>query len=170
MTAPRGTAVVVGGTGMLDGFTRALIRNGLTVHLPARHRPHGSGGAWIEADWSEPSRFVGAVEHAVTGTIDLLVLWCHHPYNEPVARGLVELLEPLRVIEVVGSRALRALAAGEDPRCVTGSFLVVLGAHRSPGGGTRWLTDEEISAGVTTACQQAGTAGSGGRYIVGELT
>lgn len=175
MTA-QGQALVIGGTGMLTGCVTRLVADGWAVVTPSRRRRTwpAPGATWVFGEWSRPAELAEHAGAALTGPAGLLVAWVHSPHRQPVLRAVGGLLAPRApVVEVLGS-------AGRDPSVLRvdpvldghPAHRVVLGFRRLSGGGTRWLTNEEIGAGVYEAARAAltdRTAESPRVHEVGEL-
>lgn len=163
MTARR--ALVLGGTGMLAGAAASLLEDGWHVVLPSRRRPalpatNGHGrphvALWVQADWTDPVALADSAKVALDGPADLLVAWVHRGVRTGVLRAVESLLAAgAPVVEVHGSAS--ANPVGGCPDAVLPGHptqQVVLGYVRHAGR-TRWLTHEEISAGVIDAVQRA---------------
>ena len=161
-----GHDLVVGGSGMLSGVVTALARQGRHVSVIARD-PRRLARLAETADGITPLaldyRDAAALEAALlqarrdNGPIERAVCWFHTATPEiPLAVG--------RHVEQVYCHVLGSAVA--DPSTPTAldrwraSFavlpqldyrLLVLGFVVAPGGRSRWLTDEEISAGAADA-------------------
>jgi hypothetical protein len=158
-------ALVLGGTGMLAGVAAALLDDGWFVVIPSRRRPaepvtngngRGGGAQWVKADWTVPATLADAAREALGGPADLLVAWVHREVRTGVLRAVSPLLaDGAPVIEVHGSASANPVGGCPDP--ILGEHptqQVVLGYVRHAGR-TRWLTHEEISAGVLDAVRRA---------------
>ena len=184
---PLGHTLIVGGTGMLAGASVALAAR--TEHVTSVARTRRSLAALdaviadsgcgcvhhtLSLDWHAPERFLGEIERHVTATAlpDLVVAWIH---DDELALRLPETLatpdRPPTFVHVVGSASgsARAVAAAarhrlERRQTAVRYRQVILGANRS-GGGVRWLTHHEISAGVLEAMER-GQA----RFVVGTVS
>jgi len=160
-----GDVLVVGGTGMLAGVVDQLVADGHRVLLPSRHPGEGRPGVVaFAADWSDPSALRDAVTAHLDGALDRVVVWCHHPYRPEVTAVLAPLLESSGspVVEVWGSTALTDLW---DHRPDATSIHVMLGHRQLDDGTSRWLTNDEISAGVIDALQRP----AGSTLVIGSL-
>lgn len=156
-------ALVLGGTGMLSGVAAALLDDGWHVVLPSRRRPaspatNGSGrrARWVKADWTSPAALVDVSRDALGEPADLLVAWVHREVRASVLRSVSPLLAPgAPVVEVHGSASANPVGGCPDP-ILDGhpTQQVVLGYVRHAGR-TRWLTHQEISAGVLDAVRRA---------------
>lgn len=167
----------VGATGMLAGATCALAAGSVAQTLVARGAARfvaeaGLGGAVaVDADWGDTDRYVAAIGAALAGrpAVDLCVLWLHGS-AWPALPGLAELLGrgPCRMVHVLGS-------SSGDPRAEAESARRLFEAHAAityhsvtlgsvaEGGGRRWLTHAEISAGVLQCVER------GSDIVVGEV-
>lgn len=154
-------ALVLGGTGMLAGVATALLDDGWLVVLPSRRRPatatgNGHPATWVKADWTDPSALASTASDALGRPADLLVAWVHRGVRVSVLRAVAPLLaDGAPVVEVHGSASANPLGGCPDP-VLPGhpTQQVVLGFVRHAGR-TRWLTHEEISAGVLDGVQRA---------------
>ena len=149
-------ALVLGGTGMLAGAAAALLDDDWHVVLPSRRRPATNGARWVKADWTNPTALARAAADALGGPADLLVAWVHREVRAAVLRAVGPLLVPdAPVVEVHGSASANPLGGCPDP-VLDGhpTQQVVLGYVRHAGR-TRWLTHQEISAGVLDAVHRA---------------
>lgn len=156
-------ALVLGGTGMLAGVAAALLDDGWHVVLPSRRRPalpvtngHTRAARWVKADWTLPNALAKAAREALDGPADLLVAWVHREVRAGVLRSVASLLVAgAPVVEVHGSASANPVGGCPDP-VLPGhpTQQVVLGYVRHAGR-TRWLTHQEISAGVLDAVHRA---------------
>jgi len=153
-------ALVLGGTGMLSGVADALLDDGWHVVLPSRRRPteptNGHAARWVKADWTNPAALAATAAEALDGSADLLVAWVHRGVRVSVLRAVAPLLaDGAPVVEVHGSASANPLGGCPDavlPGHPTQQ--VVLGYVRHAGR-TRWLTHDEVSAGVLDAVHRA---------------
>ena len=102
-----GHALVVGGTGMLAGLTRALAGRGHTVTSVARRDADlGPGVLSLPLDYRDGSALAAALAKAVSerGPIDLAVCWIHT--DAPQVPGLAghALAPGARLVQVFGTR------------------------------------------------------------------
>jgi hypothetical protein len=108
------------------------------------------------AAWPEPATLVAAASEALGGPADLLVAWVHREVRVSVLRAVAPLLaDGAPVVEVHGSASANPLGGCPDP-VLPGhpTQQVVLGYVRHAGR-TRWLTHDEVSAGVLDAVHRA---------------
>ncbi len=133
--------------------------------LPKSERTHHM----LALDWSEPEDFLHAIQAhlARTESPDLVVAWIHD--NELAIRvaSLVATQAISRFFHVVGSASSApslnaATLRQRPPRSTVSYHQVILGYGASRG--TRWLTNEEISAGVLDAIVRAEP-----EYVVGTI-
>ena len=158
MTARR--ALVLGGTGMLAGVAAALLDDGWQVVLPSRRRPaaptNGHAASWVKADWTEPAALVATVSEALDGPVDLLVAWVHREVRVSVLRAVAPLLaDGAPVVEVHGSASANPLGGCPDPVLPDHPTQQVVLGYVRHAGRTRWLTHDEVSAGVLDAVHRA---------------
>ncbi|CCH33932.1 hypothetical protein ABZ816_08920 [Actinosynnema sp. NPDC047251] len=178
------TALVLGGTGMLQGCADDLLAQGWRVVLPSRRPPRAgmaaraalggrghvpqsrsesgaevgpeAGLKWVHADWERPEELAERVREVLPAPADLLVAWVHLSYRVPVLRAVAPLLAPhAPVVEVHDSSGIASRHGVPDP-ILAGhpTQQVVLGIVKH-GTGTRWLSHEEASVGVLEAVRRA---------------
>jgi hypothetical protein len=165
--------LVVGGTGMLAGVTRWLTREGHAVSVVSRGRqpwPEMGEGILhpIAVDYRDPDALREHIHGAINenGPIGLAVLWIHS--NAPNAFTIIsgEIAKhaeiPWRLFHVRGSAAHLHPELPQVPsNCLYRQ--VVLGFVDDESG-SRWLTHDEISAGVIGAIRRDME-----RYVVGTV-
>lgn len=143
----RGHALVVGGTGMLAGLTRALAARGHAVSsLARRRRGLGDDVHELEVDYRESGRLAEALECArqERGPVELAVCWLHTDAPD-APRVVADALAPgARLVQVFGTRVW-PLA---DVPLHVAYRQVLLGVKDG-----RWLTHEEIATGVLEAVE-----------------
>lgn len=167
---PSGPALVVGGTGMLAGLVRGLVRAGRRTTVVARSETRirslaAETGAPAKvlaapADYTCPDTLKTALSQVLTTgeRFTTAVLWVHGSHR-PVVHGLLtdQLAPGALLVDVLGSAVLDpSRGALRRPAYAVPSAVyraVVLGftdgAH-----GTRWLTHAEISDGVLDAVEE----------------
>ncbi|GAB3695501.1 short-chain dehydrogenase [Nocardiopsis oceani] len=176
----RGRALVIGGTGMLSGAVRGLAGLGWELVVPSRNpwRAPPRGVRWVRSEWGDPGALTEAVRATGTTTgsahepapFDLLVAWVHTPHRERVLTAVEPLLSKRAVVvEVWGSASRNPLTTLPPPVLDLPTHQAVLGYQRH-NGGTRWLTDGEISEGVLAAARSALTGALPRVHEVGTLT
>lgn len=150
--------LVVGGTGMLSELVKALAGDGGRLSLLSRGASQAAGAQGFDCDYYDEAAFAGALEAAIarSGPVDLAVAW-FHTLKIAAPRRLAEQVRG-RLFQVLGSGAadparpgrLAAAAGVADglPHCALRQ--VVLG-FKVEAGGSRWLTNSEISQGVLEA-------------------
>lgn len=141
--------MIVGGTGMLSGVCRALARRGHRVSVLAR-RPAdlGPGVVCYPCDYTDSDVLELAVRSALedAGAPRLLLTWIHS--TAPLAAARIRSwTTPERHLCVLGSASAQTPAP--DPS-EAGCQQVVLG-FVIESGTSRWLTHDEICAGVLGA-------------------
>lgn len=172
-------ALVIGGTGMLGEATRGLVQRGYRVGVIARNAQSFAqdvpGLVPADADWANPTQFRQAVRQMIAelAPIDLALVWTH---DRP--RGLaLAIAEDLdicggarRFVHVMGSavsdparpdvleKAEKAFEASLPGAWVPVCLGFVIEADQA-----RWLTNEEISAGVLQAID-----GDSNTYTIGQ--
>jgi hypothetical protein len=156
--ARAGHTLIVGGTGMLSGLTRALAGDGGRLSLLSRHASAFPGVDGFDCDYYDEAGFRAALDAATAraGPIDLAVAW-FHTLQLPAPRLLAERVSG-RLFQVLGSAtadpshrerlAMARAVAADFPLCAVRQ--IVLG-FRIEAGRSRWLTDDEISGGVLDA-------------------
>ncbi len=156
-------ALVLGGTGMLAGVAATLLDDGWHVVLPSRRRPtlpdtngNARGAHWVKADWTIPTALAEAAREALGGPAALLVAWVHREVRTGVLRAVAPLLAPgAPVVEVHGSASANPLGGCPDPVLPDHPTQQVVLGYVRHAGRTRWLTHDEISAGVLDAVRRA---------------
>jgi len=163
-----GHALVVGGTGMLAGAVRGLLARGWSVSVLARRASafamRQPGVVGLDCDYNDADAFAATLNRARDGEgpIGLAVGWFHTLAPSPILAGRTGAADaPGRFFHVLGSamadperpdRLARAARAAEAaPHCAYRQ--VVLG-FTLQGPGARWLSHEEISAGVLKAIDE----------------
>lgn len=141
---------------MLSGLVEALAGDGGRLSLLSRHASQAPGG--VDCDYHDEAAFARALETAVerNGPVDLAIAW-FHTLKVAAPRLLAQEVRG-RMFQVLGSatadpahphRLTTAAAVAERlPECRLRQ--VVLG-FQVLDGGSRWLTNAEISGGVLEA-------------------
>ena len=140
-----GHALVVGGTGMLAPATRALAARGHAVTSIARRAADlGPGVTPVPVDYRNDDELRAALARATEsrGPIELAVCWIHTDALQAPRIVAGALAPGSRLVQVFGTRVW-PLA---DVLLHVAYRRVLLGSI-----GGRWLTNEEISAGVLDA-------------------
>jgi molybdopterin-guanine dinucleotide biosynthesis protein A len=143
--AQPGHVLVVGGTGMLAGLSRSLAARGHLVTVVAR-RPVdlGAGVEQLALDYRSSESLERGLARAVAerGPAELAVAWIHTDAPAAPAAVARAVAPGGRLVQVFGTRVwpLQLVPIHLAYR------QVLLGSV-----GGRWLTDEEISAGVLAA-------------------
>lgn len=136
------------------------LRNGSTQHHP------------LQLDWSNADEFLARIQQHVSGTEppDLVVAWIHDDQlTLRLALNLAETGTAFRFFHIIGSATVNPEGISDslldefDPPANLDYHQVVLGA-RQTGWRSRWLTDQEISAGVLEAIEQLED-----QFVVGTL-
>ncbi|MCL6455036.1 MAG: short-chain dehydrogenase [Alicyclobacillus sp.] len=166
--------LTIGGTGMLLGATKWLLKQGHTVSVVSRRAEQVCRGDWavnthpISVDYRHTQELRGRISQALSlyGPVELAVLWIHS--DAPDAFSVIAdevsraATAPWRLFHVRGSMAH---VHPESPSVPLNCRYrqVILGFVRETGT-SRWLTHEEISDGlvraITADCE---------RLIVGAL-
>ncbi len=150
----------IGGTGMLATATDWLTSVCSTTLVVSRHAGRFAAGnpamMALDADWSSPD-FLEAIQRALAAMppVTHALLWLHR-LDEHLP-PLIAMLDGARVVLVLGSMDGRP-----DLPSAAGIATVRLGSM-ADGGGRRWLTHDEISAGAIAALED------GASRIVGAL-
>jgi molybdopterin-guanine dinucleotide biosynthesis protein A len=140
-----GHALVVGGTGMLAGLTTALAERGHSVTVVARSGAALPRGAvQLAVDYRDDRTLAEGLAAAVAerGEIELAVAWIHTDAPAAPATVAGAVAPGGRLVQVFGTRVwpLQPVPPHVSYR------RVLLGSI-----GDRWLTDDEIAAGVLDA-------------------
>jgi hypothetical protein len=165
-------ALVIGGTGMLRRATAVIAESARKLTVVARTRTSldtlakllsdSESHRYETLDWNQPDHFVGELRHLVreVGHPSLVLAWLHDMNLGPRVAVAVSTPEtPCDFFQVIGSSGDGphggAAAVREQVEAVTHIkyFQVVLGFKREAGA-SRWLTNDEISAGVLEAIRK----------------
>lgn len=153
-------ALVVGGTGMLRGAALHLARTSVvsviardTGNLESLVRDSGGWVRAISVDYRDTGALVAALRNSIErdSTIDLAVCWIHSDAPDAL-RAIVDTIGR----EAMPPKLFHVLGSGMTPaRELSGVAhrTVMLGRIVEPGGGWRWLTNDEISRGVIDAIE-----------------
>lgn len=111
----------------------------------------------VVGDWSDPAALAAGVDAVANEPIRLAFVWVHSPYRAAMFTALSTVLsEDAVVVHLLGSAQQDPLRRRPSPPEGYGPprryRSVVLGFTGQPGR-TRWLTDEEISAGALAAAE-----------------
>lgn len=167
MTARR--ALVLGGTGMLAGAVTTLVGGGWHVVLPSRRRTT-TDALWVQARWEEPAALATDAGQALGGPADLLVAWVHREVRATVLWAVAPLLAPAApVVEVHGSASANPVGGCPVPILADHPTQQVVLGYVRHAGRTRWLTHQEISAGVLDGIRRALDGRPPGMHQVGEF-
>lgn len=159
---PGGHALVVGGSGMLAGLCRALAADGWQVTIVGRDLAKLRWAASrdprihpLSADYEQVSAFVTALNAAAAarGPIELAVCWIRSWAPQSLLAAASAVAPAGRIFHLLGSQRSDASAPAIAELKRRGDLRyrhVHLGTVVD-GGGHRWLTNEEISAGVHAA-------------------
>ena len=154
--------LVVGGTGMLAAATRHLAARSSAITLVARHpdRLDGLEADHVEriaVDYHQTDALLEHLERAVRrrGEFDLALTWVHAS-AEASLRRIADLLttqtQTARFVDVQGCAAVHPGGESERHRYLSGldglSYQRVILGFILESDGSRWLTDDEIAAGV----------------------
>jgi hypothetical protein len=154
-------SLLIGTTGMLSAAAAWVAERSSRVILVSRNASSSTLCRYnnvesLDRDWRDPLSFVSTIVETPTfESVQLAVIWIHGDGVDAVHRLLVALSHrPCLIVQVRGSQALKDLEARQDPqfemRGRARLITVTLGA-KWEAGRKRWLTWEEISAGVVTA-------------------
>jgi hypothetical protein len=171
VTGPR-HALVVGGTGMLRGATLGLVARGWAVSVVARNarrlgrlRDDAAAAGGVVRPVCVDYRDAPALDFGLTeaardlGPPGLAVVWAHSSAPDApfaIARLLDAAGLPADYVHVLGSATADPLRPDDGRAARYAAFPrlayreVILG-FAIDGGRSRWLRDEEISAGVLSA-------------------
>ena len=154
-------ALVVGGSGMLAGCCRALLGVSDTVSVMARdaRRIHAIAPAIrpVLCDYKDEVALSPAL--AALDPPDLVVAWVHGRLPD-VRRALAERVTPKgRFVQVLGSahgdpsHPDRLAEMAQTTEGLPIAYQAVVLGFVVENGGSRWLTNDEISSGVFAAIQ-----------------
>ncbi|RIW29611.1 hypothetical protein D3H55_18615 [Bacillus salacetis] len=157
--------LVIGGTGMLGGAVRHLVKRGDEVTVLARstdkfnrmlvHNGLMNGDvSFMPADYFKTDEVVELLnEHIKTeGAFDAAVIWMRSAAAESFD-AIMGILgrdgRPVDIFKVNGSSASRSPLPSSEYRSIN-MHQIILG-FKIENGESRWLTDDEISEGVIKA-------------------
>lgn len=158
----RGHALVVGGSGMLADLCRRLAADGWKVTVVGRNRAKlarataaGTRLYPLSVDYEGVEGFAAALQAAATarGPIALAVCWIRSWAPQALLAAAGAVAPGGRLFHVLGSQASDASAAAIadlEQRADLSYRQVQLGAV-ADGTDRRWLSDDEIGAGVHAA-------------------
>lgn len=178
-------SMVIGGTGMLSEASIQIARRSESLTSIARTEEslasidEAVSGAnchheMVAQDYDRAPEMCSVVRDAIrkTGPVELLVMWIHDE-GTPLPLAIGEIISeagiPFRVVHILGSAAgdpLRASGAVESRLTAFANITyqqVILGFN-ADSDGSRWLTHDEISAGVVSAVDSGSS-----RSIVGQI-
>ena len=155
-------ALVVGGSGMLAGLCRSLAADRWHVTVvgrdPGKLARAASGDPrmhLLSADYEQSAVFVAALGEATAarGSVELAICWIRSWAPRALLDAAAVIAPGGRLFHVLGSQGSDASAAATATlwrRDDIDYRAVQLGAG-AEGDGRRWLTNDEISAGVYAA-------------------
>jgi hypothetical protein len=160
-----GHALVVGGTGMLAGAVRGLVARGWSVSVLARRASafalREPGVAGLDCNYNDGDAFVSSLNRARDGQgpITLAVGWFATLGPAPALAARTGAPgAPGRFFHILGSAMADPARPDRLPRAAQVADAASFCAYRQvvlgfvpEGQGARWLTNDEISAGVLAA-------------------
>jgi hypothetical protein len=170
-------ALIVGGTGMLANATRFVRARSKRVTLVARKANAAAAALGISPadacplDWSNTTAFAAELSARISAAPpDLALLWIHGNGHRTLLWLFDQLkMRPVLIVHVLGSASGDPRSSNRDINVIVTKapkmhyVTVVLGSKAVPGGGHRWLTDDEISIGAIEAIR------TGHNVLVGEI-
>ena len=175
-------ALTVGTTGMLAACTAALLESCEQMTCLARTRRSLENLEQrvsdpkklhtVATDYENAAAFMGEVEGAwQRRAFDLVLVWMHSSGEQSLSALLDFLAKQTQTVDffhVVGSAVADPSREGETQMLAQGASLryhrIILGFQPTPAG-SRWLTNEEISAGTLRAVRERRTS-----HVVGTVT
>ena len=179
----RSHALVIGGTGMLWHASMAIAKSAEVFTAVARSpeslgsfaqalgQSRGTARHYLSLNWDQPTQFLSALSSHVqrVGPPSFVLAWLHDIKLGPsVAHAVSGKSSHCQFFQVLGSEAASARGSAALLRQEVGAqdrlayCQIVLGFVREAGV-SRWLSDDEISAGVleaTTLRQPIHTVGT----------
>jgi len=162
-------ALVIGGTGMLLHASMAIANSSEVFTAVAKSseslgslaqalgQSRGAARHYLRLNWDQPTEFLSALSSHVerVGQPSLVLAWLHDmELGPPVAHAVSGKGSRCEFFQVLGSDAASPRSGAAVLREEVGPrnsyHQVVLGFIRE-GGVSRWLSDDEISAGVLEA-------------------
>lgn len=154
-------ALLLAGSGMLNGVAAHLAAQGWRVVLPNRRytplavsEPCPGKAVWVRADWGRPRELARDAERALEAPAALLVAWVHETYRNSVLGAVEPLLAGgAPVVEV---RAVAELGlTPPEPRLLGRTTQQVLLGTVCEDDTDRALGQDEIIDGVRDAVERA---------------
>jgi hypothetical protein len=163
--------MVIGGTGMLRRASIAIAKSAQMFTAVAKRSeslnslaqelgvPRNAASYYLALDWNQPTEFLAALSRHVeqVGPPSFVLAWLHDVNLGPhVAHAVTEKGSHCELFQVLGSDAVNPMSQTAAVRREIeqhdhlGYHQIILGCVRESGR-TRWLNDEEISAGVLEA-------------------
>ena len=160
-------ALVVGGTGMLADATGFIRSRSKRLTLVARRAEAAAPALGVlpdeacAADWRDYMSFSSTVSPRIVAMPpDLALLWIHDSGHRSLLWLLMQLARaPILIVHVLGSSSGDPRGVDADINAILAKapsmdyLTVVLGSKALPGGGRRWLKNNEICAGAIEAVQ-----------------
>ena len=118
----------------------------------------GAGGTayWVGATWSEPAELAARSAKALGGKADLLVAWLPTPVRSAVMHAVAPVLaSDAAVVEVHNSGSADPIGGCPEPVLAGHPTQQLVLGYRAEGERTRWLTHQEVVAGVLDAVRRA---------------
>lgn len=118
----------------------------------------GAGGTahWVGATWSEPAELAARSARALGGKADLLVAWLPTPVRAAVMQAVAPVLaSDAAVVEVHNSGSADPIGGCPEPVLAGHPTQQLVLGYRAEGERTRWLTHQEVVAGVLDAVRRA---------------
>lgn len=118
----------------------------------------GAGGTayWVGATWSEPAELAARSAKALGGKADLLVAWLPTPVRAAVMHAVAPVLaSDAAVVEVHNSGSADPIGGCPEPVLASHPTQQLVLGYRAEGERTRWLTHQEVVAGVLDAVRRA---------------
>lgn len=165
-------ALIVGGTGMLSGVTRRLLRNYDIVSVIARNtrgfdRLENESGKLstklnrLVVDYADYKKLTGSLLKAIKdyGEISLCVSWVHStaPLAPLIIAKVINDAHPADFYEVLGSAvSLEGTEKREESFRAFDklSYHSIILGFVIEGNNSRWLTNQEISTGVIESIEK----------------
>lgn len=161
MTSPN--ALILAGSGMLNGVAAHLAGDGWRVVLPSRRytplradRPLPGKAIWVPADWGRPWDLARDVERVLTAPARLIVAWMHESYRRSVLGAVERLLaDDAPAVEVRAVADLGPVPGETEPWFIGRPTQQVLVGTVCEEDSNRGLSHDEIVGGVVDAVDRA---------------
>tara|TARA_R110002111_G_scaffold109318_1_gene168160 strand:+ start:262 stop:810 length:549 start_codon:yes stop_codon:yes gene_type:complete len=163
------SAVVIGATGMMSGVAEYLVQRAHCLSFTARTSqslnslsqrlsPFGSASG-IKVDWNKRAEFLSGLSKLCENgeCPDIVVAWLHDDTLGPEIASVLARGQKMAFFQVRGSSAARPMTENSlEIPCIKGlSYHEVILGFQIEANRSRWLSHDEITAGVVEAIEHS---------------